>query len=40
MNQSLKKLEGNDNDYLLEVKIFDNGIGVDSGEIENLFKPF
>ena len=40
MNQSLKKLEGNDNDYLLEVKVIDDGIGVNKNEIENLFKPF
>ena len=40
MSYSLKKLEGNDNDYSLEIKVIDNGIGVDERDIESLFKPF
>ena len=26
--------------YALEVKVKDNGIGIDKNEIENLFEPF
>ena len=40
VSHSLRKLDGNDNDYSLEIKVIDNGIGVDKKEIDNLFKPF
>ena len=40
VSNSLRKLEGNENDYSLEIKVVDNGIGVDERDTENLFKPF
>ena len=40
MSHSLRKLEGKENDYSLEVRVVDNGVGIDESEVENLFKPF
>ena len=39
VSQSLRKLEGNENDYSLAIRVADNGIGIDESEIENLFQP-
>ena len=40
MSQSLRKLEGNENDYSLEIRVVESGTGIDESEIENLFQPF
>ena len=40
VSYSLTKLEGQENDYALEVKVADNGIGIDQSDIECLFRPF
>ena len=40
MSYSLTKLEGLENDYTLEIKVVDNGIGIDKNDIEGLFRPF
>ena len=40
VSHNLKRLEEQENDYALVVKVQDSGIGIDKSEIENLFKPF
>ena len=40
VSHSLKRLEKQENDYALVVRVQDNGIGIDKSEEENLFKPF
>ena len=34
------KLDGQDNDYALDVKVADCGIGIDQNDVKNLFEPF
>ena len=40
VRSSLKKLDEQDNDFALEVKVIDKGIGIDQNDAKNLFQPF
>ena len=40
MSYRLIKLEGIENDYALQVKVVDSGIGIAQSDIGGLFKPF
>ena len=40
ISHNLKRLKEYGNDYVLEIRVADNGIGIDFNEVVNLFQPF